>query len=474
MNGNYKFDRYKIVLNGIISNISPLLIGGGGDEETDSDILRDENGKPFVPGTSIAGILRHHLHKHYKGFRSNDTNNSELTLLESYFGSANPDNGNDSKIIFSDLVLANDVHIQIRDGIRIDNKTGITSDKAKFDYEVIEPGAEFKFRIEIGGNDKGKLLGLISILKEDIRREKITIGAKTNLGFGRIALKDSSLSFYDLKDKDDIVKWIKKEGNPFVNNSLKQYEYQSDSFRMEFDFVIKNSLIVRHYSDDAAASDSSHITSSGKNIIPGTSIKGAIRARAERILNTLGMTNGDELFNFLFGNSLKNYEHNDKKYDASIPSRVRINEVVIKQNVLSGIQQRIKIDRFTGGTIDGALFDSMPVFSKDDKNVNKLILEMDNPIDAEIGLLLLILKDLWTGDLPIGGEKNIGRGVLKGKRVKISHKDFNMETDDIDSIPASAREILQGYVHALNSPDFDGFLSEMRTVYYKGAANEQH
>ncbi|MCL0081501.1 hypothetical protein M1N64_04660, partial [Peptococcaceae bacterium] len=35
------------------------------------------------------------------------------------------------------------------------------------------------------------------------------------------------------------------------------------------------------------------------------------------------------------------------------------------------------------------------------------------------GLLLLILKDLWTADLPIGGEKSIGRGVLEGIKAKI-------------------------------------------------------
>ncbi len=28
--------------------------------------------------------------------------------------------------------------------------------------------------------------------------------------------------------------------------------------------------------------------------------------------------------------------------------------------------------------------------------------------------MLLLLKDLWTGDLPIGGESSVGRGRLKG------------------------------------------------------------
>ena len=40
--------------------------------------------------------------------------------------------------------------------------------------------------------------------------------------------------------------------------------------------------------------------------------------------------------------------------------------------------------------------------------------------DWEAGLLLQLLKDLWTGDLAIGGEKNIGRGVLEGLYARIS------------------------------------------------------
>ena len=33
---------------------------------------------------------------------------------------------------------------------------------------------------------------------------------------------------------------------------------------------------------------------------------------------------------------------------------------------------------------------------------------------AEIGLLLMLLKDLCSGDLPLGGETGVGRGRLRG------------------------------------------------------------
>ena len=42
---------------------------------------------------------------------------------------------------------------------------------------------------------------------------------------------------------------------------------------------------------------------------------------------------------------------------------------------------------------------------------------------AEIGLLLLLLKDLWTGDLPLGGESGSGRGRLHGFQAECTLPD---------------------------------------------------
>lgn len=470
MSRDYKVDRYKVIFTGTIQNESPLIIGGGGDNETDIDIFKDKNGKPLIPGSSFAGVLRHHLLKHYQKFGGNGDKKLESDLLKSYFGYSEGDSGNSSKIIFSDLTLESSANIQIRDGIRIDYKTGIVVKQGKFDFEVIEPGAAFNFRIEIGGDNKNEILKLIAMLKRDVEKKRIAIGAKKNLGFGKIELKRSVINLYDLHNKSDILKWIKKESNLFKEVLTEPYAYQSDIFRIEFDFVIKDSLIVKHYSNNPLDSDSSHIKSNGQNIIPGTSVKGAIRARAERILNTLGLNYRTELFNFMFGNSSANDKENGKKYVGSISSRVKISEVVVDQNVEASIQQRIKIDRFTGGTINGALFDSMPIFSKDYNKTNRLIMELKNPIDAEIGLLLLILKDLWTGDLPIGGEKNIGRGVLKGIKAKILHKDLDIEIGSISSISDEVKEKLQKYVSALNNADFGSHLNALESRYYKEEA----
>jgi hypothetical protein len=106
-----------------------------------------------------------------------------------------------------------------------------------------------------------------------------------------------------------------------------------------------------------------------------------------------------------------------------VGSRVLVQEHVIEAG-RDLVQNRVKIDRFTGGAYPTALFSEQPVFGGDGTTV-RLELELRTHAsdltrrDAEIGLLLLVLKDLWTGDLPIGGESGVGRGRLRGETATL-------------------------------------------------------
>ena len=481
---SYRFDNCKIVFSGVLENITPLIIGCGDDSETDSDVLKNYDGNPYIGGSSFAGILRHHFENYYKNFFN----------IDKYFGYSVNDEGNGSKIFFSDITLKNEAKIQIRDGIKV-NKRGIAEDRAKFDYEVIEPNAKFAFKIEISSadNDKDEMLKIIATLKRDIKEERIKIGAKTNLGFGKIKFIEDNLSLYDLRNKTDIIKWLKKENNKYTCAQLLPIEFTNNDFKIDFYFTIKDSLIVKHYSTDPQAPDAEHFKSGGKHIIPGTSLKGVIRARGEKILNTLNIADKERLATYLFGGNsqfIKNSgndngvaDNNDSVKDVSkvknsinngnksstgsIPSRLQVSEVAIEQNAASAIQQRIKIDRFTNATVNSALFDSMPLFSIDEKELNMLRLTIKKPIDSEIGLILLIIKDLWTEDLSVGGEKNIGRGVLKGKRAVINYKDLNIILpEDVSQLAEEDKVKLQLYVNKLldNKENADYF-NKMDNIY---------
>lgn len=153
-------------------------------------------------------------------------------------------------------------------------------------------------------------------------------------------------------------------------------------------------------------------------------------------------------------------EENSKQAQAS---RLVVHESVI-ENTDDLVQNRIAIDRFTGGAYHGALFSEQPIFGSDETRLT-LELELRQPKNYEIGLLLLLLKDLWTSDLPVGGTSSIGRGRLAGKEVtltwhsqekdrqwKISQQNEHLKVEEL-KVPSnsdpSVQEDLQKFVDAL-------------------------
>ena len=104
-------------------------------------------------------------------------------------------------------------------------------------------------------------------------------------------------------------------------------------------------------------------------------------------------------------------------------SRLRTSESVLTGENSEGAPAqlrvaRIRIDRFTGGVVDGALFDEEPVYA----SRTHTQLELRNPKPGEIGLLLLVVRDLLTRDLPLGGSVGVGRGVACGT-ARICYRD---------------------------------------------------
>jgi CRISPR/Cas system CMR subunit Cmr4 (Cas7 group RAMP superfamily) len=167
-------------------------------------------------------------------------------------------------------------------------------------------------------------------------------------------------------------------------------------------------------------------------VVTGTSFGGVIRQRARRIaLTLLPEAEAIALVNNLFGYA-----------DQDDDSRSKAGRVRVRDTVLDGVeplvQNRIRVDRFTGGAHTTALFSEAPVFGGAASRLT-LDLQVINPIQAEIGLLLQVLKDLWCGDLAIGGESSVGRGRLQGIVAELHWQTkAPAQTDDDQAEPAPA------------------------------------
>lgn len=465
-----KFLSGKIVIIGDLINISPFLIGCGSADNTDNDVIKDKNNKfgaPFIPATSLLGVLRHTC---YENLSSIDI---DKISLDKFWGE-----GSHSLISCADLYLNEDCCnsedlkrlIEIRDCIKIDSKTGLTKDKAKFDFETVKKGLHFKLEIEIDLKkeleETGKMLGKILF---NYLNEGFSIGAKTNSGLGRAKIENTKLYYFDFSKEEDIENWL---NDIYLDSNILESEKSKYTLKIKnnkrftaiLSLEIKNSIIIKHYPDDPNGPDAVNIKSNGKYVLTGTSIKGALRARAEKILNTIkeykseneNNSNSELILNDLFGVAKEGDGKDGDKESFAMPSRLSVEETEIDLCVAE-LQHRIKIDRFTGGVIEGGLFDAVPLFPKkltdgEHSHVKSFKIFIKNPADSDIGLILLVIKDLWTGNLAIGGEKNVGRGVFKGRHAELFFNGTDMPIifTNFDELKVY-KDKLQIYIDSLNN-----------------------
>jgi len=422
------------LLKGQLRNASPVLIAKekSKGEFTDVELLKDSDGKFFIPGTSFKGVLKHYFSRNF-----------ESKFIKYFFGYHDIE----SLAFFEDLKIQTNQVIEIRDGIKL-NEYMVAESGAKFDYELLAPGSVFQLNIFLKVKDEraNDIRAIFKSIIRELSEGNIRIGAFTSKGFGLLKVEDIKLYRFILPK--DALKYFEfltgKDTYKDYEDSLEDVEElkrKEKLCKIELHCEIKNSLIIRYYGGVQDEVDASHLKTNGKLTISASSIKGALRFRAQRIVNTLGLK--EDIVQELFG-SEKGKTGEGKK------AKLIIDECYIEDNeVLSEIVHRIRVDRFTGGVIETALMDSKPIWHNKENIVFRFLIE--KPKDKEIGLLLLILKDIWNEDLPIGGEKSIGRGVLKGKYMKITFEDsvFEIYEEGNRLITKGNKEKLEEFVKSL-------------------------
>lgn len=456
----------KWIISGTLKTLSPLIIGTG-DQSDDIDIIiqKDENANPYIPATSIAGSLRHNL------FEEHDLGN-DREILRTIWGDTFRINGKDktvkSAIFFSDAKINPDYKIEIRDGIRINQETGLVADGAKFDYEALAKGARFKFKITVEQaehDDETIIKKMIHTIKILLESGEFTIGAMNTKGYGKVKLLNTHITAYDFRQKNDVISWLSGEEKTqyetdLTTNGCYQKKTETD-LTITINLKLKTSLLIRSYSADPKAPDATYMTSNGEAVLAGSSVKGALRQRGEKIINTLSQNQKKtaQMIKGLFG-----YVDTENQDGEKIKSRFYTKETYKNINhEIDRIQARIKIDRFTGGTIKTALFDEMPLWPSDSDDLFTISYTIKNCKEWEAGLALLIMKDLMTSDLPIGGGKSIGRGIFIGESAQIHYQkqDYHIQQNQNIQIEPEKKAQLEQYVKAFNQAMREGEVSHV-------------
>ncbi len=433
----------RVLIVGDLVLDAPLLIGagdGGDDRGADEDIrvLKGKEG-PFIPGTSLCGVLREFLRTHEDG------KNAVKTL----FGEM--DEGQ-SMIAVDDVPLS-DAKIVTRDGVGIDGVTGVGVDGAKYDYEAVERGAHGKFRLLVTRRlcHEGDWAGIYDnlLLLREKMEDGLSLGAITAKGFGKVHAENVQSGFYDFHKKEDVLAWLEQE-DPMPEKASDRMTGKSgkslavaEELVVEADFALRGSVIVRDYGRQKAVPgqdnkmyDAVSIMSGSRYVLPGTSLKGVLRHQAEHILRRLGVDGS-------FLKDLMGFSENDDKKK----SRFQVEEGLL-QNIREAGQTRVRIDRFTGGALESALFDNEPLWQEKDDSAFQLRFRIKNAQPKEIGLALFLLRDLWQGRVAVGGEKSVGRGVLRGMGgvIRYGAKTYCL---DKNGNPSEGRKELQEYVDEL-------------------------
>jgi CRISPR/Cas system CSM-associated protein Csm3 (group 7 of RAMP superfamily) len=417
--------KYRKVAQIVLEAVTPLKVASGESDTTmDAPVLKDWNNLPMIQGTSIAGVLRDSIDPNLqnnlfgKEFGSRVLV-SHLHLLDK-----------DGKIGYklgrdADAFLDKYDNLPVREHTAIAH-TGAAKEHSKFDEEVVYAGSRFKFEIEFitdkSDSDTTNWENLLSQLNSPLFR----LGGGSTKGFGEMKVVSCKVSEYeigkDYHEKPSNLN-IQKGTDTIYTNTTKVTTYTiklkpDDFFSFgagfgddEVDDIAVTEEVVKWDSNNKGSFSNKQI------LLPASSLKGALSHRVAYHYNKLNGNYADTITD-----SIENYigENNNavatifgvKKEKNKGAKGVALFSDMFKEFNENEVKifDHVKIDRFTGGAVDSALYNEKVIAQRDVWEV-KIVLVQD--IDSKIKEAFeATLDDLAKGWLPLGGKVNRGHGVF--------------------------------------------------------------
>lgn len=441
---------------------SPLSIKDDeADPTLDVTLFRDAHGNPTIAGTSIAGVLNHlaeqqNMPREIFGKSANigddKINDNHASLLQCSFGFVHDQNNqpimgsiqsqNTNNDDISDFL--NQVSPILRDQVKI-TEYGATADQGKFDISGLPKGTRFTFELGLAGkrDEHKKTADNWQQLLEIIHSPLFRLGGQSQRGFGQLKVINIQQQKFDFTQSTDIQNWhqwhqqnwqnnqqVPITGDFSANHSLNQQiciELAAEDFWRigEGNSTLQENDIkepdAKPYTETIITWKNNQATLTHKQlVVPATGIKGALR---HRILYHLRLAEQDWQGKItdkdlapLFG--IEAIHSKDKDKNQGSVSAIIINDIYPKLTAQE-IPNRTKvmmhnaIDRFTGGTITGALFSEELIYQGElqcqitfnptrFKKVNKKL--MDAFVQA--------ITDLGEGRLPLGAGSSKGHGYF--------------------------------------------------------------
>lgn len=435
-----------------------LHIGSGRRNDlSDSLLFRRADGQLVLPGTSLAGALRsratHLFPALTNGHQCNAArfpNRKEVCgcpvcrLFGDLYTDSKASARLSSRLRVHDSLISADASIAIRDGVGLGRDSRAAADAIKFDYETLPAGTRFVLQLEADLEDELQQQLLAALLAE-VGEGRVLFGGKSARGLGRVALEKvearpvppfsagTLAGWMDLLRQDDwftgadfTTDWYEQrleEARQLADRAdLPTHIHLDAELRFTDAFLTRDSFLAV-----ASRFDSMPLLSGGgaqrRTFLSGSAIRGALRFHSERILRTLAadyaidpwLAACDPLIDKDKGKSVCHSDPDRQCLACKLfgsterGSRLTIADAPQVGDVLMFVQDYLAIDRFTGGGADRKKFDAVACWEP----TYRLQLALEDPLDWEIGLLLLALRDLNDGLFGFGSGRAKGMGIAR-------------------------------------------------------------
>lgn len=415
---------------------SPLRISSGEGQESDSDLLTDGRGLPYIPGSGLAGVIRSYIDKKNADIIFGNVDIEKL--MEKEKGAVL-----ESRIQISDAVMKSDVStsniiVCIRDGVGLDD-WGMNIRGAKYDFQVVETNETYYAVLEWSGDKEQEEKEIIRVLEpvfKEFVANGLQFGARTTRGYGAMKVKIYKKEFLfsdDPKKNPDVLEeWLnyhpaekrfeeKKgdelsapEGGIRKNISIKAGLKFKDSFNIR----VRTSRLERI--EDGSKPDCIPLMNKdGKPVILGTAWAGSFRHHMHHLMEEMEsdcekrgkMIN--EIDYELFGMGSEKKQNHRR-------SKITFFETIVEGGA-ANTSMRNAVDRFTAAPRNAALFTSQ-VWTGGRGELSILI-DKDKVDDNQLQLIFATIYDMDLGLVTVGGETGIGRGMVELTGLQIDGVD---------------------------------------------------
>jgi len=431
------------VVRALIETQSPLHIGSGReDDQTDADVIRDMNGLPTIPGTSLAGRLRSVLTAK-KGQEAADRcfgfqlgADGQGSRLQVSFGvivdaHGRPVEGLATRSDDSVLQLAR--RGVVRQHVRLD-EYGVADAEGHgcFNERAVPSGTRFWFELQLLVDSEVKDPEALIADFEDLVRAlaDLRLGGRTRSGFGRIALVRWLRGDFDLSQRSGFEAYRAlpvRFSEPCASLIEQPCLAAGESLQATLQLTAQSPWAIgggtTQQGEDIAIYREPFISWQGdvgqvqeeRFLVPATALKGVLAHRVAWHHNRLNkcfagqgqaLTGSEnpavkELFGFA-------KDRSDSGKDEARPGRLVIEDGVVSNAEATHIVVHNGLDRFTGGTRPGVLF-SERLLPRDSGFTTTLRVEDPQQLsDNARQALQCALKDLERGQLQLG--QGYGRG----------------------------------------------------------------